>query len=244
MPSIDDLRAAQEYIGERSGAKDSARRLITTAIQEVETKLADVLRRLDDNRALLAAVRRGNQRLQPATDTQARGAMVLGRISLYMENLPEVPDVSEQQARLVALREQETKLEAAVSTNTIQAKLESCLSNVNKHLFNYAQKIDLEYSDSPLRLDPRGLTVVADTPERPTTLRERSAAARTTWAITSSRTWLCTLCWRAVTARFLPSRYWISSPKLIFSPDTVPGDGVTQEKIDVDRRAVKRLFLA
>jgi hypothetical protein len=27
-----------------------------------------------------------------------------------------------------------------------------------------------------------------------------------------------------------------------FSPDTVPGDGLTQEKIDQDRRAVKRLF--
>jgi hypothetical protein len=27
-----------------------------------------------------------------------------------------------------------------------------------------------------------------------------------------------------------------------FSPDAVPGDGVTQEKIDADRKAVKRLF--
>lgn len=27
-----------------------------------------------------------------------------------------------------------------------------------------------------------------------------------------------------------------------FSPDTVPADGVTQEKIDSDRRAVKRLY--
>jgi hypothetical protein len=27
-----------------------------------------------------------------------------------------------------------------------------------------------------------------------------------------------------------------------FSPDTVPGEGVTQEKIDTDRKAVKRLF--
>jgi hypothetical protein len=30
-------------------------------------------------------------------------------------------------------------------------------------LSKYAQQIDLEYSDSPLRLDPRNLTIVADT---------------------------------------------------------------------------------
>jgi Protein of unknown function (DUF3732) len=45
--------------------------------------------------------------------------------------------------------------------------VESCLSNVNRYLSEYAKKVDLEYSDSPLRLDPRGLTIVADTPDRP-----------------------------------------------------------------------------
>ncbi|WP_268165037.1 hypothetical protein [Roseateles hydrophilus] len=82
VPSISDLRAAQDYIGERSGAMDSATPRIATAIQEVEGKLADVRRRLDANRTLLTAVKRGNQRLQLATDTEARSAMVLGRISL------------------------------------------------------------------------------------------------------------------------------------------------------------------
>lgn len=172
VPSIGDLRAAQEYIGERTGAMDSATPRIESAIQEVETKLADVRRRIEDNRVLLTAVKRTNERLQLATDIEARRAMVLGRISLYVENIPQMPDVSGQQARLLELRTQESQLDEAVSADTIQAKMESCLSNVNRYLSDYARQIDLEYSDSPLRLDPRSLTIVADTPERPVPMRE------------------------------------------------------------------------
>lgn len=72
VPSIGDMRTAQDYIGERSGAMDSATPRIESAIQEVETKLADVRRRLDDNRVMLTAVKRSSQRLQLAVDTDAR----------------------------------------------------------------------------------------------------------------------------------------------------------------------------
>ncbi len=241
VPSIGDLRAAQDYIGERSGAMDSATPRIATAIQEVETKLADVRRRLDDNRTLLTAVKRGNQRLQLVTDTEARRAMVLGRISLYMESIPQMPDVSEQQTRLAVLREQETQLDEAVSADTIQEKLESCLSNVNKHLSNYAQQIDLEYSDSPLRLDPRNLTIVADTPERPVPMREIGSGENHVGYHIVAHLALHT--WFASRSRPVPSFLLLDQlSQAHFSPDAVPGNGVTQEKIDADRRAVKRLF--
>lgn len=241
VPSIGDLRAAQEYIGERSGAMDSATPRIATAIQDVETKLADVRRRLDDNRVMLTAVKRGNQRLQLATDTEARRAMVLGRISLYMENIPQMPDVSEQQARLTELRAQEAQLDEAVSADTIQAKMESCLSNVNRRLSDYAGRIDLEYSDSPLRLDPRALTIVADTPERPVPMREIGSGENHVGYHIVAHLALHT--WFANRARPVPAFLLLDQlSQAHFSPDTMPGEGVTQDKIDADRRAVKRLF--
>ncbi len=241
VPSIGDLRAAQDYIGKRSGAMDSATPRIGTAIQEVETKLADVRRRLDDNRTLLTAIKRGNKRLQLATDNEARRAMVLGRISLYVENIPQMSDVSEQQARLAVLREQEVQLDEAVSTDSIQAKLESCLSNVNKHLSHYAKQIDLEYSDSPLRLDPRNLTIVADTPERPVPMREIGSGENHVGYHIVAHLALHT--WFASRSRPVPSFLLLDQlSQAHFSPDAVTGNGVTQERIDADRRAVKRLF--
>ena len=241
VPSIGDLRAAQDYIGERSGAMDSATPRIETAIQDVETKLSDVRRRMEDNRVLLTAVKRGNQRLQLASDMEARRAMVLGRISLYMENIPQMPDLSEQQERLKELRLQEGLLDEAVSADTIQAKMESCLSNVNQHLWNYAKQIDLEYSDTPLRLDPRNLTIVADTPERPVSMREIGSGENHVGYHIVAHLALHT--WFASRGRPVPSFLLLDQlSQAHFSPDTVPGEGVTQEKIDTDRKAVKRLF--
>lgn len=241
VPSIGDMRTAQDYIGERSGAMDSATPRIESAIQEVETKLADVRRRLDDNRVMLTAVKRSSQRLQLAVDTDARRAMVLGRISLYIENIPQMPDLSEQQRRLSELRSRETLLDKAVSADTIQAKLESCLSNVNRYLSEYAKRIDLEYSDSPLRLDPRALTIVADTPERPVSMPEIGSGENHVGYHIVAHLALHT--WFANRDRPVPAFLLLDQlSQAHFSPDTVPADGVTQEKIDSDRRAVKRLY--
>jgi hypothetical protein len=241
VPSIGELRAAQDYIGERSGAMDSATPRIGTAIQHVEAQLADVYRRLDDNRVMLTAVKRANQRLQLASDVEARRAMVLGRISLYVENIAQMPDVSEQQARLSELRIEETALEEAVSAEAIQAKLESCLSNVSRHLSDYAQKIELEYSDSPLRLDVRALTIVADTPERPIPMREIGSGENHVGYHVVAHLALHT--WFAHRDRPVPAFLLLDQlSQAHFSPDTVPGEGLTQEKIDEDRKAVKRLF--
>jgi hypothetical protein len=241
VPSIGDLRAAQNYIDERSGAIDSATPRIATAIQDVETKLADVRRRLEDNRVMLTTVKRANQRLQLATDIEARCAMVLGRISLYMENIPQMPDISEQQARLKELQTQEALLDEAVSADTIQAKMESCLSNVNRHLSDYADKIDLEYSDFPLRLDPRALTIVADTPDRPVPMREIGSGENHVGYHIVAHLALHT--WFANRDRPVPAFLLLDQlSQAHFSPDTAPGEGMTQEKIDADRKAVKRLF--
>src|SRR3546814_17402983 len=96
--------------------------------------------------------------------------MVLGRISLYLENIPQGPDVSEQQRRLDELRTKEAQLDDSVSADAVQAKMDSCLSNVNRYLSSYAKKIDLKYLDSQLRLDPRGLTIVQTPPQSPVSL--------------------------------------------------------------------------
>lgn len=103
------------------------------------------------------------------------------------------------------------------------------------------KQIDLEYSDSPLRLDPRNLTVVADTPERGVTMREIGSGENHVGYHIVAHLALHT--WFARRERPVPSFLLLDQlSQAHFSPDTLPGNGVTQEKIDADRQAVKRLF--
>jgi hypothetical protein len=240
-PSIGDLRSAQAYIGERSGAMDAATPRIESAIQEVEAKLAELRLRMETNRELLAVIKRSNQRLQLAGDMEARRAMVIGRISLYVENIPEMPDLTEQQRRLDTLRLQEQQLDQAVSADAIQQKLESCLSNVNRYLSQYAQKIGLEYSDSPLRLDPKALTIVADTLERFVPMSEIGSGENHVGYHIVAHLALHT--WFANRNRPVPAFLLLDQlSQAHFSPDAASREGVTPEKLDSDRKAVKGLF--
>ena len=240
-PSIGDLRAAQEYIGERSGVMDSATPRIESAIQEIESKLEGVRGRLEGNRELQIAIKRSSQRLQLATDTDARRAMVVGRISLYVESIPQMPDLTVQRRRLDELKRQEKQLDEAVSPEVIQQRLESCLSNVNRYLSDYARQLGLEYSDTPLRLDPRALTIVADTAERPVPMPEIGSGENHVGYHIVAHLALHT--WFANRQRPVPSFLLLDQlAQAHFSPDAFPRDGVTQEKIDSDRKAVKGLF--
>ena len=167
--------------------------------------------------------------------------MVVGRISLYVENIPQMPDLTEQRRRLDELKRQEKQLDEAVSTDVIQQKLESCLSNVNRYLSDYARRIGLEYSDSPLRLDPRALTIVADTAERPVPMSEIGSGENHVGYHIVAHLALHT--WFANRQRPVPSFLLLDQlSQAHFSPDALPRDGVTQEKIDSDRKAVKGLF--
>lgn len=162
-PTVADLRSAQSYIGERSGAVASATPRIEFAMQEVREKLAATERNLAANRDRLSAIKKSNQRLQLAKETEAQCAMVIGRVSLYIENIPQVPNLKGHESKLAELRREDALLSEAVGTDAIQEQLTSRLSNVSHYLSEYAKKIDLEYSDTPLRLDLKNLTVVADT---------------------------------------------------------------------------------
>lgn len=128
-----------------------------------------------------------------------------------------------------------------MSADVIQQRLESCLSNVNRHLSEYARKIELEYSDSPLRLNPRALTVVADTPARPVPMPEIGSGENHVGYHIVAHLALHT--WFADRARPVqPFCSWTNLHRRIFHQDAAPGEGVTQDKIDADRKAVKRLY--
>jgi hypothetical protein len=239
-PSISDLRAAQEYVGSRGSAVESATPRIEFAIQEVETKLATIRMELESNRERLASVKRSNERLQLAVDTDGRRAMVLGRISLYVENIPEVPDISAQQNQLDQLRMRERDLEDMLGEEAIQQRLDSCLSNVNRYLSEYARKIDLEFSDSPLRLDIRELTVIADTPERPIPMAGIGSGENHVGYHIVAHLALHT--WFANRRRPVPSFLFFDQPSQAhFSPDAAT-EGKPVEKVDADRQAVKQLY--
>ena len=79
---------------------------IGKATAELRIRLQEVENRLSKNRAEMSAVRASSEQVQRAQDAASRRAVIVGRISLYVENVPEFPDTSALERQGEQLREQ------------------------------------------------------------------------------------------------------------------------------------------
>lgn len=131
-------------------------------ITSLEEKQADFKSRLRDNREKREAIQRENARLEAYRDRNARKAHMLGRISLYMESIPQLGDDSGLQRRLADMQARVDALEDALRDDVVQDRIQSILSNISRDMSRWASELQLEHAEFPLRLDLGRLTVIAD----------------------------------------------------------------------------------
>lgn len=136
---------------------------IENALAELENRLQQVQQALAKNRTQMEAVRTANSALSEAHGDAARKAHVLGRLSLYLESMPDVPDTKDLEGQAESLRAQANRLEEDLSDERVQEQLASIASRLSEKLTDWARALGLEHSASPLRLDLKKLTLVADT---------------------------------------------------------------------------------
>ena len=110
---------------------------------------------------------RESARLQEYRDRNARRAHILGRISLYLESVPQLEDGSDLQRQIADLQPQVSGLEEELSDDTVQERVQSALSIISRDMSRWATGLQLEHAEFPLRLDLRRLTVVADGADGP-----------------------------------------------------------------------------
>ena len=130
-------------------------------------------------------------------------------------------------------------MDSLLSNEAIQERLESCLSNVNRSVSAFAREVKLEYSDSPLRLDTKNLTIVADTLERPVPMSQMgSGENHVGYHIVAH---LALHDWFVRRRRPVPSFLIFDQlSQAHFSPDS--DAKAPKAKVDADRLAVKGLY--
>jgi hypothetical protein len=92
---------------------------------------------------------------------------VVGRISLYLESLPELPDTRVLEQEAEDLRGQARALETELSDERVRERLDSIISILAERMTRWARDLGLEHSRFPLRLDFKNLTITADTADGP-----------------------------------------------------------------------------
>lgn len=167
VPTLIEMRSSLSKVTiQLDGVANSSPKLQRVA-GELEAKIANIKLQLAKNKEEVDAIWNSNERLMFLRDQGTRRALVIGRISLYLESLPEIEDTSDLQKEIARLRAEIEELESELSSESIQERIDSILSNIGKHMSEWARRLDLEHAEHTMRIDLRRLNVVADTDDGP-----------------------------------------------------------------------------
>jgi cell division septum initiation protein DivIVA len=213
---------------------------IEKAVGELQARLQGVEGRLAKNRAEMDAVQAASERVRLVRDLAARRALIIGRVSLYVESLPELPDSKGLEVRAARLREQCDALEEQLSDERVKERLDSILSILAQHMTLWARELGLEHSAYPLRLDLKKLTIVADTIDGAVPMERMGSGEN--WVGYHLIAHLALQEWFVKRDRPVPRLLFIDQPSQVYFPAERDVDGSLSTVDEDDRQAIRRML--
>lgn len=235
--TVADLKSLHDSLTDQSAAVRTSTPHIEAAIGDYEKQILALRDQLAVIRLQLNAIRESDRRFLKYSDDAEKRALVVGRISLYAESLPEETDTHAMQAereRLVGICK---ALEAGLSHEAMAERLESILGRVNTSISSHAKALNLEFSESNVRFDIRKLTVVADTLDGPVPLRRMGSGEN--WVGYHLVVHLALHEWFSRKKRPVPNFLMIDQPSQAHFP---ADSGDVTKKKDIDRATVRRMY--
>lgn len=240
MPSAIQLKESLTAVSSKLEAVTRSEPQMEKAVAELEQKAAAIQQKLNQNRAELEAIRKANDLISRAQDETAKRAHVLGRISLYLESLPDLLDSTELQREAANLRNQCATLEEELSDETIREKLDSIVVLLGEDMTKWAKRLQLEHSTNPLRLNLKKLTIVADTPDGPIPMERMGSGEN--WVGYHLIGHLALHSWFAKHSRPVPRILFLDQPSQVYFPPEKDVDGSIDSIQNEDRVALRRMF--
>lgn len=242
QPDIAELRGALQSVASRLETVVQNKPRIERAANEVAVRLDQTRAALTANRQQLEAVRAANEPLRLAHDEATRRALVQGRISLYLESVPDLPDTGALLQRAEDIRAAYAVLEGELSDEVVAERMTSIGSILSREMSAGAQRLMLEHSASPLRLDAKRLTLVADTENGPVPMSRMGSGEN--WVGYHLIAHLTLHSWFSHRDRPVPRFLFLDQPSQVYFPPEreVAAEMSIDDLSEDDRSAVKRMF--
>jgi Protein of unknown function (DUF3732) len=169
---------------------------------------------------------------------------VVGRISLFLENLIPDAELVRLQADEKRLKAKTEDLERKIGADDSGDKLTSTLNNISMHMSGYILDLGGEFGQYPARFDLHHLTVVIDRPSRPIYM-PRTGGGENHLAYHLSAL-LALHRFAANHDQPLPRFLLIDQPTQVYFPSEAvyaeAGGSIEKTETDADLQAVRRLF--
>jgi predicted nucleic acid-binding Zn-ribbon protein len=241
LPALEDLESSMRQLDSQVRVVEERSPQMQEVVRKLHEKSEAVKRSLKENREALEAVQHSNQRLQLIKDRDSRRSHILGRLALYLESLPELEDTSDLKQEIQRLNSQIENLEAELSDEAVEERIGSILSIISKNMCEWGRQLELEFSENPLRLDLKRLSVVADTGDGPIPMNRMGSGAN--WVGYHLIAHFALHTWFVKRKRPVPRFLFIDQPsQAYFPPDKDVKGSLTEIAKEEDRGKVAEMF--
>ncbi len=172
LPEVDMLKASivnlDKSIENVTKEKPKLRNFIDSLEQERQKKREEI----SSIKAEIDGVYRQNQQAEQIKDLNSRRALVVGRISLWLESVENDISSSVFEKNIASMETRIEEIDSCLDQESLEDKKQSVLSRIQVDMTKWAKELELEHSDNPYRLDLNKVTVIVDKPERPVPLKQ------------------------------------------------------------------------
>lgn len=233
--ALEDIRRnLDDYIRERPRLREY--------INNLENERQAIIEELKHKRDSIEALIKERDVARTIRDLNARQSRVVGRISLWLESVNLTDDLSGLKRQLALAQANVEELEKKLDPEIKEEILNSILNRIGIQLTGWARMLELEHSKSPIRLDIKKLTVVADREDRPIPLFNMGSGEN--WVGYHIVTHLALHQFFRKNNRPVPGFLILDQPTQVYFPRELGEEDKkdTQNLEDKDRLAVNRLF--
>jgi hypothetical protein len=213
-------------------------------LTEQDGKVREVVDAIKSKEAELSAAIAANEVIAQMGTRNNAAARVVGRVSLFLENLIPNAELTSREAEQRRLKFKVDELEKKVGADDSHERLTSILNNISAQMSRYIQSFEAEFGAHPARLDLNHLTIVFDRPDRPVPM-SRTGGGENHLAYHLSAL-LALHLFAAKNNCPIPQFLLIDQPTQVYFPSEKvyqEADGTVQKtEADADLAAVRRLF--
>jgi hypothetical protein len=243
IPAVGAIKASLASTKHQLEAVTNETPHLDKLIQAAEDACDQIRIEMAEVKTSIISLQKTNERLSELRDQNARVAMVKGRLSLYLEHMPEGEvDFSTEIKEADTLKQQIIKLEEDLDDDALTERISSALSVISSKITSLAQRLGIEHSDSPMRLDLKKLTVVADTEDGPIPMPKMGSGE--TWVGLHLVTHLALHNWFVKKSRPVPQFLFLDQPSQAYFPPDTSAETVKNETDagNPDRQSVIKMF--
>jgi hypothetical protein len=213
-------------------------------LAELNSKASEISAAIKQKETELAAAISANEVIAQMGSRNNAAARVVGRISLFLENLLSSDERNLLEAENRRLTSKVEHLEKQIGADDSNERLVSILNNISAQVTRYIQKFEAEFAPYPARLDLSQLTIIFDRLDRAVPM-SRTGGGENHLAYHLSAL-LALHLFAAKNNRPIPRFLLIDQPTQVYFPSEQvykEADGSVQKtEADADLKAVRRLF--